>query len=277
MKISKRIGLHRWLIWIPIIVATLWVLYPFYWALITSLKRPMDVYHWYAIPFLHFRPTLRNWLLELGPRGSVMLHALINSLIISVGATGIAIVLGTMAGYGLARFRFQPWRNENIALLFLLQRFLPPVVLVIPFFLMMRALHLLDNPLSLILANATLTMPFAVLITHGVFKELPQEWEEMALLDGCSSLGAFWHVALPLAIPAIAAAGIICMAFAWNEFLFALLLSYQKAKPVTVIIAGSGGIRIITHALVAIAPPLILILGAQKYIVRGLTLGMVKG
>ncbi|NLJ49735.1 MAG: carbohydrate ABC transporter permease, partial [Candidatus Atribacteria bacterium] len=127
------------------------------------------------------------------------------------------------------------------------------------------------------------TIPFAVLILRDAFKELPEEIEESALVDGCSRFQAFFRMALPLAAPALVSAGIICFSFAWNEFLFAFIMTYAKAAPMTVIIAGTQdtqGIQfwyVATRMLLAIVPPAVLALTVQKYIVRGLTFGAVKG
>ncbi|MEI7987462.1 MAG: carbohydrate ABC transporter permease [Chloroflexota bacterium] len=278
-KIIKNI-----LIWIVIIIATVWVFFPFYWAIITSFKMPTVILTKPSlIPFLDFQPTLRNWEQEFGNRWPEISKGLGNSLIIAVGAALIAVTLGTMVGYGLARFRFNRWKNKDMTMWFLSQRFLPPIVTVIPFFVLMKNIGLMDNQLALILANATFTMPFAVLTMRDVFRELPKELEESAYVDGASPLTAFVQIALPLAAPAIAAAAVICFAFSWNEFLFALILTYKNAQPITVVIAGvehTQGIQfwfVATRLLLAILPPTLLALTAQRYIVRGLTLGAVKG
>jgi multiple sugar transport system permease protein len=271
-------------LWIVILVAVGWAVFPFYWAIITSFKQPGVILSKPSlIPFLQFTPTLVNWESEFSNRWPEISKALVNSLVISTGATVVAVGLGTLAGYGLARFRFQRWKNKDMTMWFLSQRFLPPVATVIPFFLVMQALHLIDTQLALILANATFTMPFAVLVLRDVFKDMPIEMEESAWVDGASHFQAFWHIALPLASPAIAAAAVICFAFSWNEFLFGLVLSYQKAIPVTVVIAGvehTQGVQfhmVATRLLLAILPPAVLALTAQRYIVRGLTFGAVKG
>ena len=272
------------ILWAVILVATAWVVFPFYWALITSLKPPGVIMTKPSlIPILQYQPTLYNWQQEFTQRWREISRALGNSVVISIGATLISVALGTMVGYGLARFRFYRWQNKDMTLWFLSQRFLPPMVTVIPFFLVMRTLNLLDTQLALILVNATFTMPFSVLIMRDVFKDLPPEMEESAWVDGASRFQAFWHIALPLAAPAMAAAAVICFAFSWNEFIFALFLSLKKAQPITVIIAGvehTQGIQfwfVATRLLFAIIPPALLALTAQRYIVRGLTFGAVKG
>ncbi len=271
-------------LWLVILIAAGWAFFPFYWAIITSFKPPgVILTRPSLVPFLHFKPTLFNWQNEYISRGREIGAALANSLIIAGGATLVAVSLGTMAGYGLARFRFRRWKNKDMTLWFLSQRFLPPMATAIPFFLFMQAFLLLDTHWALIMTNATFTMPFTVLIMRDVFKELPVELEESALVDGASRFATFLRIALPLAAPAVAVAAVIGFAFSWNEFLFALILTYQRAQPVTVIIAGvehTQGIQfwfVATRLLSAILPPAVLALTVQRYIVRGLTFGAVKG
>ena len=271
-------------LWIVILIAVGWAIFPFYWAIITSFKQPGVILSKPSlIPFLQFTPTLANWESEFTNRWPEISKALLNSLIISTGATVVAVGLGTLAGYGLARFRFQRWKNKDMTMWFLSQRFLPPMVTAIPFFILMKTVGLLDTQLALIMTNATFVMPFAVLTLRDVFKELPKEMEESAYVDGASAFTAFWHIALPLAAPAVAAAAVICFAFSWNEFLFGLFLTIKSAQPITVVIAGvehTQGVQfwfVATRLLIAILPPALLALTAQRYIVRGLTFGAVKG
>jgi multiple sugar transport system permease protein len=282
IKEKKNIG--NFIVWIVIIIAMAWAFSPFYWAIITSFKPPGVILSKPSlIPFLQFKPTLFNWKNEYIARGREITNALLNSLIISSGATLVAVFLGTLAGYGLARFRFYRWKNKDITLWFLSQRFLPPMATAIPFFLFMKTFNLLDTRWSLIMVNATFTLPFVVLIMRDVFKELPIELEESAWVDGASRFDAFLRISLPLAAPALAVSAVLCFAFSWNEFIFALILSYQKAQPVTVIIAGvehTQGVQfwfVATRLLSAMLPPAILVLSVQRYIVRGLTFGAVKG
>ncbi len=283
MKKKKKLGIVDVLVWVVIVITFIWVVTPFYWALITSFKKPSDVFRLSVIPWLQFKPTLDNWYMEFTQRGPEIMKGITNSIIISVFAALLAIALGSLAGYGLARFKFRKWKNQDMALWFLSQRFLPPAATVIPFFLIIKSLGLLDTRLALILVNTTFTMPFAVLIMRDMFKELPVELEEAALVDGCSRWTAFLRVALPLAAPALVSTAIICFAFTWNEFLFALVLTYRQAIPMTIVIAGTEhtqGVQfwyVSTRLLLAILPPAILALMVQKYIVRGLTMGAVKG
>jgi multiple sugar transport system permease protein len=230
---------------------------------------------------VNFTPTLGNWIDQLGTPETV--RALFNSTVISISAALLALALGTPAAYAIARFRFERWKNRDITVWFLSQRVLPPVATVIPFYLVMRALGLLDTHLALILINATFIMPYVVVILRQTFLDLPVELEEAALIDGATHWGAFWRIALPLAAPSMAATGLIIFAFTWNEFLFAVAISSDAAITVPVHIAGAIDTRGVqfwfmgVRAMTAMIPPVIIALIAQRYIVRGLTLGAVRG
>jgi multiple sugar transport system permease protein len=260
-----------------------WALFMIYWGVVTSLKPPAETFTvtGLSVPFVQFRPTLENWRTELSVRESRM--ALLNSVVVAIFATLIAMALGVPAGYALARFKFRRIRNRDLTIWYLSQRVLPPVVVVIPFFLIMRTLRLLDTRLALILVNATFTLPFAVVITRQAFQELSVELEEAAAVDGCSEFTAFWKIALPLAAPTIVAVVAICVAFTWNEFLFALSLTSLRAKTFPVYLAGAEDTRgvqfwfMATRAILALGLPVVLAVAIQKYIVRGLTFGAVKG
>jgi len=277
----SRVGLVVRYLLVGIIL--FWALFMIYWGVVTSLKPPAQTFtvSGLSVPFLQFLPTLENWRTELSVRESRM--ALTNSIVVAIFATLIAMALGVPAGYALARFKFRRVKNRDLTIWYLSQRVLPPVVVVIPFFLIMRTLHLLDTRLALIIVNATFTLPFAVVITRQAFQELPVELEEAAAVDGCSEISAFWHIALPLAAPTIVAVAAICVAFTWNEFLFALSLTSLKAKTFPVYLAGAEDTRgvqfwfMATRAILALGPPVVLAVAIQRYIVRGLTFGAVKG
>jgi multiple sugar transport system permease protein len=262
-------------------VALLLVLFPFYWAFLNSIKRPEETFQPTWIPFLQFQPTLEHWRSQLAT--PEIRHALLNSTIISIGAATLALLLGTLAAYALARFRFNRPNNGALTTWFISQRVLPPVMFITPFFLLMRQFKLLDSVWALVLLNATFTLPFAVIILSQTFRELPRELEEAALVDGASYFQSFVSIVLPLALPGLAATWVICMAFSWNEFLFALSLTSQSAIPMPVIIAGAEHTRGVqfwfvgVNVLLTMLVPIVLALLAQRYIIRGLTLGALKG
>ncbi len=253
---------------------------PFAYAALTSLKSEWK--DGSIIPFLQYEPTLESWDQEFGSGGRETMKALRNSTLISLGATAVATSLGTLAGYGLARFKYGIG-NRNLVSWFLSQRFLPPVATLIPFVLMFRDLKLLDTLLGMVIVNATFTLPFAVLIMRDYFADLPPELREAALVDGAGEFTTFWRIALPLARPALVASTLICFAFAWNEFLFASVLANRNWKPYPMLVAGSDTVRgidfgfVTTRMLIAVTVPVILSLMVQRFIVRGLTFGAVKG
>ncbi|WP_119273397.1 carbohydrate ABC transporter permease [Taklimakanibacter deserti] len=267
---------------IAITVALIFI-FPLYWAFSQSLRNPLDTFTvaGLGIPWINFTPTLANWTDQLGTPETAM--SLYNSTVIAISAALLALLLGTPAAYAIARFRFERWKNHDIAIWFLSQRVLPPVATVIPFYLTMRYLGLLDTKFALVLINATFVLPYVVVILRQTFLDLPVELEEAALIDGAGHWGAFWRIALPLAAPSMAAAGLIIFAFTWNEFLFAVSIGSNTAITVPVHIAGAIDTRGVqfwfmgVRAMTAIIPPVIIALIAQRYIVRGLTLGAVRG
>jgi multiple sugar transport system permease protein len=274
----KRTGVHwtRIVEWVLVVLAAVWAFFPFYWAFINSIKFPKDTFVMSWIPFLQFQPTARNWIAEVAGRQTQ--HALFNSTAIAVSAATLATLLGMFAAYSLARFKFVRMKNEALTIWFLSQRIIPPAVVVIPFFLLMSTLKLHDTLTGLILVNTTFTLPFAVVILRQMFRALPSELEEAALVDGCSYFSAFYRVALPLVLPGLVATWIICLAFSWNEMFMARALTSKNAITMPVMILGSSqfwtvGVRVLLIMLV----PTIVAVVAQRYIVRGLTFGAIKG
>lgn len=277
----NSLGTALWSL-LAVVVAMIFI-FPFYWALSTSLRDPIDTFtvSGLGIPWVQFEPTLKNWIQQFA--AAEYRRAMANSTIIAVAASLLALLIGTPAAYALARFRFRVIPSRDITIWFLSQRVLPPVATVIPFYLVMRTLGLLDTHLALILINATFVLPFVVVIVRQTFLDLPIELEESAFVDGAGHFVAFWKIALPLAAPAIAATGLIIFAFAWNEFLFAITISSREAITIPVAMAGAVDTRgvqfwfMAVRAMIAMIPPVLIALLAQRYIVRGLTLGAVKG
>lgn len=264
-----------------IVLVLFWTLFPFYWSLMNSFKFASDNYGNKWIPWLQFEPTLNPWRILWDERE--VKKALVNSTIISVGAATVAVVLGTLAAYGIARFRFHRPRNGSLTTWFLSQRVLPPVIFVTPFFLIFRELNLIDTVWSLILLNATFNLTFPIIILTQMFREVPIELEEAAQVDGASRLAIFLRIAVPLVLPGIVVSWILCLAFSWNEFLFGFATTVTDSRPIPVFLAGGDQTRgvdfqaIGTRMAVATSVPLVAALMVQRYIVRGLSLGAVKG
>ena len=280
---KRSTPLMRVILYLAILIVTIWAFFPFYWFITTSFKFPRDVMETTWIPFFHYQPTLNNWREQIIHRWPEISLGLKNSLTVALFTCVLAVLIGSLAAYSLARFTFKRWTNKNIIIFFLSQRMLPPVVLIIPFLIMMKAIKLVDTQMVLILVNTVVDIPFVVLIMRDVFKGIPVELEEAALVDGCSRSKVFYQISLPLAAPGLIAAGILCFALTWNEFMFALTLVYQKALTIPVQILGTDSTQGIQYwdtsvrGLIAILPPAILALFVQRFIVRGLTLGAVKG
>jgi len=252
------------------------ILFPPLVLFLTSIKTEAEALRF--PPVWIFRPTVENYREAI--KKTPIENYLLNSLIVAVSNTGIVLALGSLAGYSLARFKFRG--AENISFWILSVRMMPPVAAIIPIYIIMKNLRLLDNPLSLIITYLTFNLPFAVWMMRGFFQEIPREIEESALVDGCSTLGAFWNIALPLAAPGLVATGILTFIFAWNEFLFALILTGSKAVTLPVGITsymketGIGWGYMTAGGMLALIPVIILTILAQKHLVKGLTMGALK-
>lgn len=270
-------------------VLSLWsavVVFPLLWLVTTAFKTQAAVFPTPRyLPWLQFQPTLDAFRTVFTRYRSQLLNGFENSMIAALGSAAAATFLGALAAYALSRFRFRfgPMRNDDIAFFFISQRMMPPVVVVFPFLLMYRHLGLLDSPYSLALAYTAFNLPLAVWIMRDAFRAVPLEIEESALVDGCTRFSVLWKIALPLASPGIVASFVICLIFAWNEFLFALVLTFRRAQTLPVMIAGQatelGSYWWIMSslAMVAVLPMLLIGLVAQRWIISGLSAGGVKG
>jgi multiple sugar transport system permease protein len=207
------------------------------------------------------------------------LDALKNSLIISSAATFLSLLIGSLAAYGLARYKVG---GDQLPFFILSQRFLPPVAVIFPFLLMFKTLKWVDTYQALIIVHLIFTLPYAVWMMHGFFKEIPFEIEEAALVDGCSPWGAFWRIAMPLAAPGLVATGVFCFIFSWSEFFFGLTLTQTKVVPLAVQLPMFFGKQMVMWgevgalSVMAILPLFVMSLLVQRYLVRGLTMGAVK-
>lgn len=271
-------------------ILVLWAfvcLFPIYWTFTTSLKDQVGVLQGPTyVPGLDFTPSRIGWDSILGgedERATLIRNAR-NSLVIAVASASVAVALGAMAGYGLARFeyRFGPWRNRDISFWFLSQLILPPAAVVMPILILYGNLNLLDTQLGLIVLYTVVSLPIVIWIMRDQFNSIPVELEQAALVDGSTLFGAFFRIVLPIAAPGMVAAFILALIFAWNEYFFAAVLSATRAVTLPLLVAtqvSSQGIRWWAMAAVASASilPLTLIgILLERYIVKGLTAGAVK-
>lgn len=265
-----------------LIIVTLIFLFPIFIVVATSFKQPIDVtstsFH------LFFQPTLDNYLVLAGLKpGEFQFDLLLHfrsSLLAAAGSTVLAVIVGTPAAYAFARVHF---RGSRAGLLFLLvTRMLPPIATVIPLFLIMRQIHLLDTVWALILAYTTFNLPFFIWMMYSFFLDLPRELEEAAFIDGATRWQAFWHVMLPLCRPGLAAAAIFCMVLAWNDFLFAATLTGRNAPTLPLLVSGfitdigvAWGVMMAAGSVIVI-PVLVFTFFIQRHLLRGMTAGALK-
>jgi multiple sugar transport system permease protein len=250
---------------------------PLYWMAITSIK-PSDDY--LAVPPVWFpaEPTIVHYTAALfAYRG---FDGLINSVIISVSATLLSIILGTLMAYSLARFNTG---GKHLSFWVLSQRFLPPIATVLPIFLIYRNVGLNDTHFGLIIAYTVFTLPVTVWMMFAYFRQMPRSLEEAALVDGCTRWQALWRVAIPLAVPGIVAAAVFAFIACWTEFFFALVLTSRKAFTLPTVFRAFLGFQGAQYgeasalAMVSLVPSIILGILVQRHLVRGLTLGAVRG
>jgi len=265
--------------WVVIAGALSITVVPVLWLVSTSFKRQID--------YLAYPPKLipPNWTLD-GYRvlfkQNELGHFFINSVVITLASTALAVFLGALAAYTLARAKLPFRLNGIIAFWMLLTRMYPAIATAIPYFLIMRDLHWLDTRQALIVTYTAFNLPFVVWLLIGFYEELPPELERAAMVDGCNAWQRFWKMVLPLSAPALVATAILSAVLAWNEFLFAVMLTRLEAKTLPVVMSGfitDKGMQwdqMTALGVITILPVLIFALAVQRYLVRGLTLGAVK-
>jgi multiple sugar transport system permease protein len=255
------------------------MLFPVLWMLETALKDARDIY---AVPakVFNFGPTLEHFK-DVFNSDSPVFSGFQNSVIVAAASTIIATVLGVPAAWAYSRFRI-PGKKDQLFFI-LSTRFMPPVVVVIPIFLMFRDLALLDTLQGLILVYAAFNLPFTIWMMKGFIDEVPAEYEEAAMLDGYSRFEAFWRVTMPLLVPGIAATAVFALIFSWNEFVYAIfLITDPDTRTAPPAIAGLIGGTTIDWGLVAASamvfaiPVLLFAFLVRKHLVAGVTLGAVR-
>jgi multiple sugar transport system permease protein len=261
--------------------ALLVALAPVYWMITISLKSEIDQF---AVPpkWFSFTPTLEHYYDAFVMRSFG--QYLLTSAIVAVVSTACALVIGTLAAYALTRFRLPYNVGSKLSLWILSTRMFPAIVTAVPLFLMMRDLRLLNTKAALIVVYTAFNLPFVVWMMRGFFAEVPRDLEEAALVDGDSRLGALVRVVLPLVTPGLAAMAVFCLIVCWNEFLFALVLTQTDAA-MTLPVGIAGRVTqyeikwgvMSAAGVVAMTPILVFALAMQRFLVRGLSLGAVKG
>ena len=269
-------------------------LFPIYWTATTSFKTAASVTQGLLIPWIDFEPSWKGWrnlgfspdtiFVESNPREE-FLARFFNTAFISASASALAVILGSFAAYGLSRFnyKFGFMRNPDISFFFLSQLILPPVVLALPVLVLYRELDLLDTHIGMILIYTLTVLPIVIWIMRDQFNAVPIELEESALVDGASVWMSFFKIVLPIVLPGIASAFILCLILCWNEYFLAALITSTDAKTMPVMVASqisSQSIKWWNMAAISAAlclPLIIVAIFLERYIVKGMAAGAIKG
>ena len=269
-------------------------LFPIYWTATPSFKTAASVTQGLLIPWIDFEPSWKGWrnlgfspdtlFVESNPREE-FLARFFNTAFISASASALAVILGSFAAYGLSRFnyKFGFMRNPDISFFFLSQLILPPVVLALPVLVLYRELDLLDTHIGMILIYTLTVLPIVIWIMRDQFNAVPIELEEAALVDGASVWMSFFKIVLPIVLPGIASAFILCLILCWNEYFLAALITSPDAKTMPVMVASqisSQSIKWWNMAAISAAlclPLIIVAIFLERYIVKGMAAGAIKG
>lgn len=271
----------KFLKYLLLAIFILFFLFPIYWLVMTALKTQADQFSmppvWWTWRWTsaHYRQVFFE---------SAFTRLAWNSLVVVTSSTLLSVAVGTMAAYSLSRFRLPYRMNYHLSFWILSTRMFPPIVTIIPLFLIMRGFDLLDTRMALVLAYSVFNLPFVVWMMKGFFDELPKEMEEAAQMDGDTRYGAFWRVVLPLVRPGLVATAIFCLIVSWNEFLFALVLT-QTELALTLPVGIANHVTqyeirwgvMSAAGVVAMLPIFVFALLVQRHLVRGLSYGAVKG
>lgn len=269
-KTAVTIGLYS-----LIGIFLVWTLFPIYWIFLTSFKTIQQVNT--MPPLFTFQPTFENYANML--RGEAM-QALKSSLIVSSSTVLLGLIIGFPAAYTLARVKFKA--REQVNFFVLSMRMAPSFAFLVPYYLTFRFLGLLDKYAALIIVNLTFILPFAIWMLESVIEDMPKALEDAALVDGCTRAGVMWRIVAPLMAPSIAATAILSFVFCWNEFFFAYVLTGTETRTMPVMLTsliglmGVDWVQMSAASIISIIPTIILALFAQRYLVRGLTMGAIK-
>lgn len=274
-KRRSQLNVQTLLYWVGLLLTLFFVLFPLFWITLTAFKTHADALSTKVI----FEPTLNNFQLLFMPPFNFA-PMLLNSIIISAATVLIAVPLGTMAAYAFSRYSF---RGKDVLLVTVLAtQFLPAVVIILPYFIQFRNLGLLDTRIGLIILHVAFTIPFATWLVKGFADSLPREIEEAALVDGAGEFDVLRYVTAPLLMPGIITVAALSLIGSWNEFLFAFILTTDRARPMMVGLVNLIGMsgtpweRLAAAGLLVMVPVFLISLSIRRYFVQGLTMGAVK-
>ena len=282
MDEEKRLSRKTNILFSVIAVALLCVLlFPLYWALITSLKTEQEIFQNPPTFYPHILNT-KSYAAQVETGDFNMFRSFANSFLISMGATVIAVLLAVPASYGIAKYHFKA--RKAVLLSFLVTQMLPVSVLLTPMFIMFKNMHVYNTWVAAVLADATIGIPFSVLILKNYFSSIPKDLEEAAYLDGCNKFTAFIRILIPIAKPGVMVCAIFSFLYAWGDLAYGMtFILDQEKRPITAGIfnfMGQYGTKwsyLTAFAVVTIIPVALIFIFMQKYIVSGMTSGAVKG
>lgn len=273
---DRKSALEKGLIYLAVLVVGAIFLFPLYITVASAFKSNLDMF--VKPPKWIFKPILDNFIALFKERR--FQDNIWNSTVVALGSTVLSVVVGSFAAYALVRLKHP--RMKDLAFWILSIRMFPPIAVVIPYYILLRNLGLLDTPWALILVYSTSNIPLTVWLMRGFFQQIPETLEEAAQMDGHGVWTIFWRVTLPLAAPGIAVCAMFCFIFSWNEFLFAFMLTSSNTQTVTVAVMSfwsSDSIqwgRIMAGSVVILIPVIIFVFASQRFLVKGLTMGSVK-
>ena len=262
-----------------LLAVVIYTLIPIFFTLGTSLKLFRDI----ISGSLLFKPTLINYERLLNPSQSNFLRLTTNSLLIAAGTMAVVLVIASLAAYSLSRFNWHPLWNGLIQGIILFIHMMPPVTFLSPLYLISRALNIYDTPVAVIMGHIILTLPTAIWILLDFFAEIPKEIEEASIVDGASHFQSLTQVMLPIIQPGLASAGALTFIFSWRDFLFALSLT-TTPRGMTIPVGISSFVQeysirygeMSAGSCFAMIPALLMVAFAQRYIIKGMTMGALK-
>lgn len=280
--------MKRILLYLAVIILVVVILAPYAWLVVSSLSYRVNLT---SVP-LHWLPekvNLENYKeIFLGNESGMsspnndLLGGLYNSLFVAGIATILCLFVGSLAAYAFTRMNF--FGKKSLFVLILTTQFIPLIVIIIPLYMIISSMGFLDTRIALILANTSFVLPLIILLMSGFFYAIPEDLEEAACIDGCSRFGTIFRIVLPLSTPGLAASGIFAFIISWNEFFTAFIMSStMHSKTISVLISeysskvGVDYVAMATAGVIASLPPVIIAIMFQRYIVKGLTSGSVKG
>lgn len=281
---AKRYGVRKFLLsgfyWILLILVVLWSVFPVYYVVVSSLKIPKNIWV-YPPQLITFKPVLRNFF-TLFRNWPYFPRALLNSLLITLGSIILTVTISLLAGYAYSRHRSKFLRQSAIFIIAI--RMFPPIIISIPLYPILILLNLSDSHFTLIMLFTAFQLTVATWVLKAFFDTIPKEIEEAAMVDGCTQFQVFYKILIPLAAPAIVATSMLVAVYTWNEFQFAFLFTRSNAKTAPVLISEMMGSligvtwgQVFAASVIQLLPIMVFLWAIQKFLIKGITTGAVKG